>query len=142
MAKLVLGKRPKDFKRTINIQMLDGTTGSVECTFKYRTRKEFGEFIDAKTAATLEAVKAETEAVKAETEAGKPDEGKAFSLKDHLEQSSETSAAYILDIVTGWNLDVELSLQSLQDLANEFPGAPGAIIEMYRAAIVDGRLGN
>lgn len=135
MAKLVLGKRPKDFKRTINIQMLDGTTGSVECTFKYRTRKEFGEFIDAKTAAALEAVKAETEA-------GKPDEGKAFSLKDHLEQSSETSAAYILDIVTGWNLDVELSLQSLQDLANEFPGAPGAIIEMYRAAIVDGRLGN
>lgn len=135
MPKIVLGKRPKDFTRTINIQMLDGTTGTMECTFKYRTRKEFGEFIDAKTDAALEAVKAESAV--APTDADKP-----FSLKSHLEQSSETSAKYILDIVTGWNLDVELSMDSLLDLANEFPGAPAAIIEMYRAAICDGRLGN
>lgn len=135
MAKLVLGKRPKDFKRIVSIQMLDGTTGTVECTFKYRTRKEFAEFIDAKTAAAMEAIKAESGAAKA-------DDDKPFSMKEHLEKSIETSADYILEILDAWNLDVELSRASLEDLANEFPGATTAIVETYRAAITEGRLGN
>ena len=49
MAKITLGKKPKNFKKTISVQMLDGTTGTGECVFKYRTKKEFGEFIDGIT---------------------------------------------------------------------------------------------
>lgn len=136
MAKLVLGKRPKNFKRTISVQMLDGTTGTVECIFKYRTKREYGEFIDGITTAAREAEKAK-DAAKVEGEEVKP-----FSLADYLEKSVDASSDYILQIVESWNLDVELAKESVEDLANEFPGAAAAIIETYRAAVTEGRLGN
>ena len=46
MAKIKLGNRPKNFKRTVSFDMLDGTKGTIECIFKYRTRSEFGAFVD------------------------------------------------------------------------------------------------
>ena len=46
MAKIKLGNRPKNFKRIVKFQMLEGGEGAIECVYKYRTRKEFGEFID------------------------------------------------------------------------------------------------
>ena len=136
MAKITLGKRPKDFKRTISVQMLDGTTGTVECIFKYRTKKEYGEFIDSITEAGRAAEKAK-EAAKIDGEEVKP-----FSLAEYLEKSVEAGSDYILKILEGWNLDVELSKEAVEDLANEFPGAAAAIIEAYRAAVTEGKSGN
>lgn len=136
MAKIVLGKRPKDFKRTISVQMLDGTTGTIECTFKYRTKREYGEFIDGITEAGRAAEKAK-EVAKVEGEEAKP-----FSLAEYLEKSVDAGSDYILKIVESWNLDVELSKESVEDLANEYPGAAAAIIETYRTAVLEGRLGN
>jgi len=135
MAKIILGKRPKNFKKTISVQMLDGTTGTVECVFKYRTKKEYGEFIDGITEAARAAEKA--------SEAKADDaEAKPFSLADYLEKSVDAGADYILQILEGWNLDVELTKQSVQELADELPGAAAAIIESYRIAVTEGRLGN
>jgi hypothetical protein len=136
MAKITLGKRPKNFKKTISVQMLDGTTGTVECVFKYRTKKEYGEFIDGITEAARAAEKA-SETTKAEDAEVKP-----FSLAEYLEKSVDAGSDYILQILDGWNLDVELSKESVEDLANEFPGAAAAIIETYRIAVTEGRLGN
>ena len=45
--KIKLGSRPKSFTRIVKFPMLEGGEGSIECTFKYRTRSEFGVFIDA-----------------------------------------------------------------------------------------------
>lgn len=136
MAKITLGKRPKNFKKTISVQMLDGTTGTVECVFKYRTKKEYGEFIDGITEAARASEKAK-ETAKAEEAEVKP-----FSLAEYLDKSVDAGADYILQILEGWNLDVELSKESVEDLANEFPGAAAAIIETYRTAVTEGRLGN
>ena len=136
MAKIKLGNRPKNFKRTISVQMLDGTTGTVECIFKYRTKREYGEFIDGITEAGRAAEKAK-EAAKVEGEEVKP-----FSLAEYLEKSVDAGSDYILSILEGWNLDVELSKEAVEDLANEYPGAAAAIIETYRAAITEGRLAN
>lgn len=136
MAKIILGKRPKNFKRTISVQMLDGTTGTVECVFQYRTKKEYGEFIDGITEAARAAEKAK------ETTKTDDAEAKPFSLAEYLEKSVDAGADYILQILEGWNLDVELSKEAVEDLANEFPGAAAAIIETYRVAVTEGRLGN
>jgi len=136
MAKITLGKRPKNFKKTISVQMLDGTTGTVECVFKYRTKKEYGEFIDGITEAARASEKAQ-ENTKAEGADDKP-----FSLSEYLNKSVDANADYILQILEGWNLDVELSKASLEDLGSEVPGATAAIIETYRTAVLEGRLGN
>ena len=136
MAKITLGKKPKNFKKTISVQMLDGTTGTVECVFKYRTKKEYGEFIDGITEAARAAEKAK------ETPKAEDAEAKHFSLSEYLDNSVDAGADYILQILEGWNLDVELSKQSLEDLGNEFPGATAAIIDTYRTAVLEGRLGN
>ena len=141
MAKIKLGTRPKNFKRTISVPMLDGTTGTIECIFKYRTRKEFGEFIDAKTEAARQAIAAETSKV-IQADDAPPQETKPFSLKEYHEKSIDASAEYILDVVESWNLDVELGRASVEELANEYPGAANAIAETYRLAITEGRLGN
>ena len=136
MAKITLGKRPKNFKKNISVQMLDGTTGTVECVFKYRTKKEYGEFIDGITEAARAAEKAK------ETPKAEDAEAKPFSLAEYLDNSVDAGADYILQILEVWNLDVELSKQSLEDLGNEFPGATAAIIDTYRTAVLEGRLGN
>lgn len=135
MAKITLGKRPKNFKKTISVQMLDGTTGTVECVFKYRTKKEYGEFIDGIT----EAARATEKASEAKADDA---EVKPFSLADYLAKSVDAGADYILQILEGWNLDVELSKQSVEELGDEYPGAAAAIIETYRIAVTEGRLGN
>lgn len=125
MAKLKLGTRPKTFKRTVTFPMLDGTEGSIECTFRYRTRTEFGEFIDA---------------IFADAKERRADE--QFSVEGLMAKTRDKNADYLLQVLDGWNLDEELSRDTLQQLADECPGAVNAVMEAYRAAVVDGRLGN
>ncbi|AVS91395.1 hypothetical protein C8246_05795 [Paracidovorax avenae] len=137
MAKIVLGKRPETFKRTVSIPMLDGTKGTIECTFRYRTRKEFGALVDG--------IRAEAEKVGAQAAAATAEEGaaeKAWSLHDHFDKLVGTNAEYMLQILVGWNLDVELSAESLQQLSDELPAASEAIVDAYRVAITEGKLGN
>lgn len=137
MAKIVLGARPKTFKRLVKFPMLDGTIGSVEMVYTYRTRKEFGAFIDSLVedgkATAAQAALAEGEADNAQA---------AFSLGAHLTRLAESNADYILQIAEGWNLDAPFNLASVQELADELPGAAQAVMDAYREAVQDGRLGN
>lgn len=143
MPKIKLGARPKSFKRVVSFPMLDGTTGTIECHFKYRTRKEFGQFIDSITDAARAAGKqadAERHAEAAELAEGQ--EPKPFSLAEHLEKTVGASADYVLQILDDWNLDYPLDKETVEQLSDELPGATAAITEAYRAAINEGRLGN
>lgn len=127
MAKIKLGNRPQKFTRIVKFPMLEGGEGSIEVTYRYRTRSEFGAFIDK----MMEA-------------AGKQERSadEKFSMADLMEKTKGSNASYVLDVVEGWNLDEDLNKANVEQLADELPAAVNAIMETYRAAILDGRLGN
>ncbi len=126
--KIKLGNRPKNFKKTVTFPMLDGSTGSIECLYKYRTRSEFGAFID--------------EIMAAAGETKSKDDDEKFSLAKLMEKTADSNADYVMSVLDGWNLDEDLNRANVQQLADELPAAVTAIMETYRAAITEGRLGN
>jgi hypothetical protein len=127
MSKIKLGNRPKAFTKTVKFDMLEGGKGSIDCTFKYRTRTEFGEFIDGLV---------KESGVQVEAEDGK------FSMTDLMEKTAGSNAQYLLKVLDAWNLDEDLTLANAQQLADELPAAAAAIMETYRLAVTEGRLGN
>ncbi len=128
MAKITLGKTPKSFKRNVTVDMLDGTKGSIECTFKYRTRTEFGKFLDAVFAdAGVKPASGEDEKV---------------VIEQVMAKTRDTNANYLIQVLDGWNLDDELNADNLQQLCDEFPGVANRVMETYRVAVTEGRLGN
>lgn len=131
MGKIKLGARPKTFTHTISVPMPEGGHSSVQMVYVYRTRTEFGAFVDAllKTAGTAPPASQAAEDV-------------VFSLQQALQATRDTNADYILQIATGWNLDEDFNRANLVQLCDELPGAAMAIIEHYRAALTEGRLGN
>lgn len=126
--KIKLGNRPKNFKKTVTFPMLDGTSGSIEVTYKYRTRSEFGTFID--------------EIMEAAGEKKSRDSDDKFSMAELMEKTAGANADYVLRVLEGWNLDEDLTRENAQQLADELPAAVNAIMETYRVAITEGRLGN
>jgi hypothetical protein len=131
MAKIRLGERPKNFKHTVKFQMLDGSHGSVEVLYKYRTKKEFGEFIDSLM-----------ESAKLTAKAEEGEEPAPFSMADLMEKTAGGNAKYIMQVIEGWNLDGELTEDNVQAIADVYPAAAAAIMETYRIACTEGRLGN
>lgn len=129
MAKIKLGARPKNFKRVVKVQMLDGTEGSIEVVYVYRTRTDFGVFIDEILAAAKVTPK-------------DGEEVPEFSMADLMEKTAGSNADYIMQVLEGWNLDVEFSKENVQQMADELPGVATAIMEAYRVACTEGRLGN
>lgn len=131
MGRIKLGARPKTFAHTVTVQMPEGGTASVRMQYRYRTRTEFGQFVDdlVRAAGTAPPVSQQDEDVR-------------FSLHAALEATRDTNADYILQIAEGWDLDEEFNRASLVQLCDELPGAALAIIEQYRAASTEGRLGN
>ena len=125
--KIKLGARPKSFVRVVTFPMLEGGTGSIECTFRYRTRSEFGVFIDK----LMEAAGANAQS-----------EGEKFSMAELMEKTAGQNAEYILDALESWNLDEDLTKPNVQQLTDELPAAAAAIMETYRTACIEGRLGN
>lgn len=127
MAKIKLGARPKSFKRVVKFPLLEGGEGAIECIYKYRTRSEFGIFIDR----LMDAAGAKE----------KPD-GEKFSMAELMERTAGANADYIMDVLDGWNLDEDLTKANVQQLADEYPAAATAVMESYRLACLEGRLGN
>lgn len=124
--KIKLGARPKNFKRTVSFPMIEGGEGKIEVTFIYRTRTEFGAFIDELFAAAKE----------------EPPADGNFSMSALMAKTRDKNAAYLLEVVEGWNLDEPLNRETAEQLCDELPAAGDAIMETYRKAIVEGRLGN
>lgn len=124
-----LGARPKSFDRTVTLKDVDGSELSVPVTFKYRTRKEYGAFIDelAQAAGLEKPVGAD---------------GQKVTMAALLARSDEANIEYLLRVLDGWKLDEEFTRASVQQLVDEFPGAASAVMEDYRLVITEGRLGN
>lgn len=125
--KITLGNRPKTFIKAVTFPMLDGTTGSIEVAYKYRTKKEFGLFIDDLMTA-------------AGVTTRDPDE--KFSMAALMEKTTDSNADYVLKVIESWNIDTPLSRAAVQQLSDEIPAACIAIMETYRLATTEGRLGN
>ena len=127
MAKIKLGSTPKTFKNNVIVDMLDGTKGSIECVFKYRTRVEFGVFLDSIFKdAGVKAADADEKVIIAEV----------------MARTRDTNAEYLIKVLEGWNLDEDLTVQNLQQLCDEFPGVANTIMETYRTSVTEGRRGN
>jgi hypothetical protein len=125
MSKIKLGSRPKSFSKVVKFPMLDGSTGTINVTYKYRTRTEFGEFIDALMSA-----------------ADKKSEDGEFSMAELMEKTAGANADYLLQVIEAWDLDEDFNRSTVQQLANELPAAAIAVMETYRSACTEGRLGN
>lgn len=130
MAKIVLGKRPDAFKKKITVALPEGGMGELTISYIYRTRTEFGAFVDEvfKDAGVKPA--------------GKSDEEVRISLAEALAKTIEMNAEYIMKIANGWDLEAEFSADSVKQLCDELPGVAMALIDTYRQAISEGRLGN
>ncbi|RAR51685.1 tail assembly chaperone [Paraburkholderia unamae] len=126
MAKLALGTRPANFSHAVKFKMLDGTEAAIDVSYKYRTRKEYGAFVDQVAAAAKEERVADED----------------FSWANVMEKTGTANAAYVMQVVDGWNLDEPFTLENVQQLADELPAAIAAIMDTYRVAITQGRLGN
>ena len=131
MAKIKLGSRPKTFKHIIKVSLPEGSEGSIEVAYRYRTRTEFGQFVDELVTAAGVAPPASQDG-----------EDIKFSLEAALERTRDTNADYIMKIVEGWNLDEPYTRPAVVQLCDELPGVALAIIEGYRLATTEGRLGN
>jgi hypothetical protein len=140
MTTIILGKRPQNFKRTVNFVQVDGTPGSIEVTFKYRTRTEFGAFADGVVDSMKAEAEAQLEAVRELAAAGKPIP--ELTQGAIIDRDLARDAKYVAGCVEGWNLGVALSKNAIVQLADEVPAAIGAIALMYREASIEGRLGN
>ena len=145
MTKIVLGKRPKTFAPvTVTVPMPEGGTGEIGVTYKYRTRKQYGELFDglfaeagvkpAELPLSLPADGADIPEALAEAE--------RFSLEEMLKGLTDKNATVIMNVLEGWDLDQPFTLPNVEQLCNELPGAALAVIERYRQACIEGRLGN
>jgi hypothetical protein len=138
--KIKLGARPKSFKREVTFPILEGESGSMEVTFKYRTRKEFAQLNDDMQATAQAAGETEIAKLKATAEAG--EEIKPLTQLEMHEHTVALQADYLMQVVEGWNLDVPFNREAVEQLIDEVPGAIVAINTAYRTAITEGRLGN
>lgn len=141
MAKVTLGKRPKTFKTiTVDVTMPDGEEGKIPVTFVYRTKSEFGRWMD-ETAAKAKAKAKQVDADEADdVKNGEPAE--ELSWEKIYAQSTEVSADHLLGAIDSWELEIPLNREALLQLGDEVPAAPTAILSAYGAACREGRLGN
>lgn len=128
-AKFKLGDRPENFpKITVPFKTNRGLDTEIEAVFKYRTREEFGAFIGQHF--NMDA-----------GEFPRTEDGK-IDYEALAKQSTGNDAAYLKDVISSWDLEDDLSLKTLQQMASEQPAAILALKSAYAAACNEGRLGN
>ncbi|MGB4064255.1 MAG: phage tail assembly chaperone [Azonexus sp.] len=128
-AKIILGAKPKTFKPIdVAVTLPDGSDGMVPVTFKYRTKSEFGKWLDGATS------KAKAEQKEGET--------KEFSWEKFYETNTDIAVDQLLSAIDSWGLDIPLNRESLIQLDNEIPAAVVAMLSTYGLACREGRLGN
>lgn len=129
MAKIKLGACPKNFTAAVKFTLLDGSEAVINVTYRYRTRQQFGAFLDE---------------VFAENGVTRPAEGEAAGslVEAAYAAGNEKIARQIMRAAEGWDLDEPFTEANVQALVNELPAAAGAIVATYEKAIKDGVLGN
>lgn len=140
--KVTLGKRPKNFPHTVKFPMLEGGEGAIKASYIYRTRKQFGELIDARVKAAKDAAATAADPSADQPSITAPQLAADFSMATFLGDDTAKRASYIMDIMDGWNLDVPFNLDNVLQLCDELPAASTALINDYAAAAREGHLGN
>ena len=134
MAKITLGNKPKTFKRfPVKFVMPDGEKGQIGVTFKYRTRSEYGVYLND-LFKTSDAEKLESDAKK------DPDE--KIDFVKLFEVATEKTIEQLLDAVDSWDVEFDLNKENLAQLGDEIPASLSAIATAYNLACTEGRLGN
>ncbi len=143
--RVVLGKRPKSFSKTVEGRMADGTLGAIDMTFTYRTRTEWGALLDRhkedKAARTEARLKQYLDDVQQARATGAP-MPTAASAEQAQRADVEADARLVLDIATGWDLPDPFNFDSLMQLADEAPDLIAQMVRAYGEAVHEGRLGN
>lgn len=146
-----LGARPKSFKAVVKFPLLEGEEGAIEVVYRYRTRTEYGTFVDdwqrtrkVRAEAQAEQMARDHEAaVKAAAETGAaPPDPLAMGSGEFQRKVAEAMSDFLLEIVEAWNLETPFNAQSAQQLCDELPAAAVEIQNTYRTALTEGRLGN
>jgi hypothetical protein len=138
--KIVLGKRPTTFARTVTFPMPGEDAGSIEVLFKYRTRTEFAAFMDELQAKIRAA--ADDDVARLRTAIADGDKIADPTQAEITARQNAFNVRFLLDAVDGWNLDVPFDKESAEQLVDELPAAVNAIVSDYRTALTEGRLGN
>jgi hypothetical protein len=138
--KIKLGSRPKSFARVIKFPMVEGGEGCMEVQYRYRTRSELASLTDEIQAAAKAQADSDFAAMKAKLDSGEMAE--TLKQADILDRDITLQVDYVMQAVDGWNLDEKFDRAAIEQLADELPAAISAIIENYRKAINEGRLGN
>ena len=128
MAKITLGNKPKTFKKfPVKFTMPDGTSGQINVAFKYRTRAEFGVYLnDLFKSGDVE----------------KPEGDEKLDFVKLFATTTDKSVAQLLDAIDSWDFEYELSKETLAQLGDELPVVLSALGAAYNAACTEGRLGN
>lgn len=140
-ARVTLGKRPDKLRRTVTGPMPDGSEGLIEIDFKYRTRVEYGQLLDQRMAEARATDEAAAAAVDIAAVSAQPPVPASWAA-DAQRRSRDATAAHIIDIASGWGLPEPFDLEHVTQLCDELPGMAAAIVDDYRAAILEGRRGN
>ena len=128
MAKFKFGERPKTFKHTVKWKDIYGVNNELTVDFVTRSRKEFGELFDEMLADAKK------------TRGGL--EVEDMSMTEIMESTGGNNAKYILAAVDKWDVDEDLNLENAQRFADEYAGGANALMEAYRKACLEGKLGN
>ncbi len=128
--KVTLGTRPTSFKQTVRVVLHDAEEGEIVVSFRYRTRKEYGQLIDTLADRGRATV----------TVAGEGDDARAMEV--FVRTRTALQVEHLMEIMDGWNLDQPFDRAHVQQLNEELPGLAQAIIDRYQQASMEGRLGN
>ena len=122
----IFGARPETITAPVSFVRVTGEVAEMDCKFKYRTRREFGELWDEVSNANVPP----------------PADGEKFSFANLADRGLEFSAERTLKYLVGWGVEIELNKAALVQLFDEEPNAAAAFWDAYRAALVDGRVKN
>ena len=128
MAKIKLGVRPETFAPiSVKFTMPDGLDVAILCTYKYRTRKEFGQMLNDMFGAAGETA---------------PEDSTGVDFEKLFSKTGRKNAEHLYKSLAAWDLDEELSLESLEILCDTLPAAAAAMMTAYSAACNEGRVKN
>lgn len=123
-----LGTKPKTFKPfPVRFTFPDGQEGAIVTTFKYKTRKEFGTYLDE---------------LYATSDVAKPADSAKMNYADLFAKGGEKTVAQLLPAIDSWEFDYPLNKETLLQLQDEVPSAIAAFVESLRRACLEGHLGN
>lgn len=127
MAKLVLGKTPKNFREfTVKFDLPEGGEDKLKIVCKYRTREEFSIFLNELYAESGE----------------KAPEGEKIDFVELFKKGGDRMVAHMTKFLESWDLAEAITPTNLAALHNQVPAAAAAIVSAYQAACVEGKLGN